>query len=187
MAETPQGAPLTRTCPDASISTGMTFSYPTRRATVASAGCRTSRRRLAELADPAVGEDRDAVGQSERLLGAVRDVHDRGGPVAQRSLEVVEERSASLGVEPGGRLVEQQQAGLERERAREAHPLGLAAGERERLAVGEPRDVEALECRAGGALSARASSPRQRSGSSTLRITLVRAARGAGSRSRCGA
>ena len=111
---------------------------------------------VAELSDASIHEHQDPVGEAQRLVGAMGDVHDRRGPVAQRGLEVVEEGSARFRVESGGGLVEQQQPRLERERAREAHPLRLAAGQGERLAVGEAGDLEALERREGGASAARA-------------------------------
>ena len=49
-------------------------------------------------------------------------------------------------VERGDRLVEQDQPGLERERARDADPLALAAGELVRVAVGVlRRETDALQ------------------------------------------
>ena len=75
----------------------------------------------------------------------MRYVHDSRGAVAQRRFEIVEERSARFGVEPGGGLVEQQQPRIDRERAREAHPLRFAARERGSLPVCKARDVEAFE------------------------------------------
>ena len=95
------------------------------------------------------------VGEAECFLGAMGDVHDRGGAVVQCAFEIIEKRSASLGVESGRWLVKQEQPRLDRERAREAHSLRLAAGERERLSVAELRDVEALQGRQGGGPPAR--------------------------------
>ena len=67
------------------------------------------------------------VAEPHRLLGAMGYVHDCRRPIVQGELQVVEEPPASFCVEPGGGFVEQQQARIERERARETHSLGLAA------------------------------------------------------------
>ena len=50
------------------------------------------------------------------------------------TLDRVEEERGAVGIELRGRLVEQQQLRLQRERGREADALELAAGELDRLA-----------------------------------------------------
>ena len=108
-ATTPQGVPSTSTCDSRIDLDREHVLVPTSRATVPSAGLLHERRRLAQLTDRAVGEDRDAVAQAEGLLGPMRDVDDGGGAVAQRRLQIIEERAARFGVESGGGLIEKQQ------------------------------------------------------------------------------
>src|SRR5579864_9346269 len=62
---------------------------------------------------------------------------DDGGVAAERELE---ERLRALGIELRGRLVEQEQLRLERERRREAHALQLAAGD-----LGDAASLEAAD------------------------------------------
>ena len=85
--------------------------------------------RRADLLDHAVVHDDDAVGHRERLFLVVRD-HDRRH--AERSLQradLLAQAHALERIERRQRLVEQQQAGRRRERARERDALLLAARE----------------------------------------------------------
>jgi hypothetical protein len=71
---------------------------------------------------------------------------------SRRAAHDVEHVADELGVERRGRLVEQHQLGLHRERARDRDPLLLAAGELRGVGVelvGEPDAVEQLAARAG--------------------------------------
>ena len=91
--------------------------------------------RGADLLQAAVVEDGDPVGELERLVLVVGD-EDRGlaGAVvdlAQPAAQVL----AHLGVERPERLVEEEHARLDRERAGERDALALAAGELGRVAV----------------------------------------------------
>jgi len=92
-------------------------------------GLPENRRGVPDLADGAVGEDSDPVCEAHRLLGAVGDMDDGGRTVGQGRFEVVEEGAVGLGVKPGCGLVEEQQLRFDRERARQADSLGLAARE----------------------------------------------------------
>src|SRR5208337_3640604 len=96
--------------------------------------------------------DRAAIGEQQHAIGI-----ERGG------IEIVKRRNyghAALGaqlakarenfrdvleVEKCGRLVEQRDLRLLRERARQEHPLALAAGQLLHVAGGEPEKVEASE------------------------------------------
>src|SRR2546421_729210 len=84
---------------------------------------------LARLVD-VEAEEGGAVGHAGRLLHVVRDDHER--VVGLQVVHQLLDRRGRDRVERGGRLVEQQHLGLDRDRARDAEPLLLAAGERER-------------------------------------------------------
>ena len=91
--------------------------------------------RRADLADHAVLQHHDAVGQRQRLLLVVRDV-DRGG--AERRVDAADlgpHLEPQLGVEVGERLVHQHQRRLDHDGARDRHALLLAAGELARQLV----------------------------------------------------
>src|SRR5262245_162850 len=89
-------------------------------------GVREDLDRPVELHELAQHEEGRVVGDPRRLLHVVRHDHDR---VAR--LQLVDEVLDLLGrngVERGGRLVHQDDLGLDRERARDAQALLLAAG-----------------------------------------------------------
>ena len=88
----------------------------------------------ADLLDPAVVEDREAVAHRERLLLVVRHVDERDADLALDALELDLHLLAQLEVERAERLVEQQQPRAVDDRARERDALALAAGELGRLA-----------------------------------------------------
>ena len=99
--------------------------------------------------------------------------------LAQDPREVVEERLARGLVQRRERLVEQQQLGLEHERAGQRGPLGLAPRERARLAGGQRRDAEPREPGVHpGRGAPRASTPRKRRPRATLSRTVVSARSG---------
>ncbi len=88
---------------------------------------------------------------SKRLLLVVRDEHRGDGDLVVQAAQPVAQLLADLRVERAERLVEQEDARADRERAGERHPLALPAGElrgqsvREALEVHEPQElVDAL-------------------------------------------
>ena len=90
--------------------------------------------------------DADLVGDRERFVLVVRD-EDRGRVLLLEDVAHFEAQAlAQVDVEVGERLVEQQQLGPRRERARERDALLLAAGELVRIAVATL--VAARRCRA---------------------------------------
>src|SRR2546430_1073871 len=77
-----------------------------------------------------------------RAFAVVRDEERRDGATADRAREVGDERLACRCVEPGEGLVEEEDVGLERERARDRDALRLPARERARPSIGQLRDPE---------------------------------------------
>ncbi len=99
----------------------------------------------ADLLDAALAHHHDAVGKLQRLFLVVGD-EDGGvaGPVvdfAQPAAQLL----ADLGVERAERLVEQQHARLDGERAGQRHALPLAAGELRRIALFQTRELHEVE------------------------------------------
>jgi hypothetical protein len=94
-------------------------------------------------------QDRHVVGDRRRLVSIVRHEQRRRGRLGEELAEVGEQLASGRRVEPGERLVEQEESGSHREGPREAHPLRFAAGERVRRTVGEAGDAEALEPEGG--------------------------------------
>jgi hypothetical protein len=97
------------------------------------------------LLDPALVEDRDAVGERERFLVIVGD-EDRGQAelvvdLAQRAAQL----APDLGVERSERLVEQQDARVAGERPGERDALALAARQLARVALAEAGQLDQLE------------------------------------------
>jgi hypothetical protein len=81
-----------------------------------------------DLLDAALAQDHDAVGEFQRLLLVVGD---EDGGVAGAVVDLAQPAAqflAHLGVERAERLVEQQHARLDRQRAGQRHALALAAG-----------------------------------------------------------
>ena len=91
----------------------------------------------AELFDPALAEDRDAVAHDQRLLLVVRDVQHRGAELTADADDLQLERLAELAVERAQRLVHQQQPRLEDDRSCERDPLLLAAGQLPRVPIAQ--------------------------------------------------
>ena len=89
----------------------------------------------ADLLDPALVEDGEAIGHRERLLLIVRDVDERDADLALDRLQLDLHLLAELQVERAQRLVEEQYPRLVHDRARERDALALAARELRRLAV----------------------------------------------------
>ena len=115
----------------------------------------------ADLHDPALVEDGEAVAHRQRLLLVVRHVDERDADLALDALELDLHLLAQLEVQRAERLVEQQHPRAVDDRARQRDALALAADELRRLA----RAV------AGEATISSASPARvRRSALSTLRI-----------------
>ena len=108
-------------------------------------GRRERRARDVEGDRPASLEDEAPVHPAEDarvVLGA----QDRG-PGARQLVEQVRDRHGPRRVELGGRLVEDEDGRAHRDDARDGDPLLLAAGQGERLAVGEMADRQARQRR----------------------------------------
>ena len=103
-------------------------------ATNASAGPATSSLGVRELAELAVDDHADLVGERRRVLVVVRDEQRRQRELAQQLVQLAADGRLRVRVERGERLVEEQHARVARERARERDALALAAGERRRAA-----------------------------------------------------
>lgn len=119
------------------------------------------------LQGAAAAHDHDAVGDRQRDRDVVADEHHGGSGVGERA-DVVDHLSGAARVQPGRRLVGEDQVGLTERRHREQHPAGHAAGE---LVREEPVDARgeatALERHSGGGL--RIGEPRQARGAGHLR------------------
>src|SRR5581483_8055214 len=100
--------------------------------------------RRVERQDPAVVHDRHPVAELVRLLHVVGGEEDRlpGGMELGQDLP---QRQAALGVEAGGRLVEEQDAGPVEDGPGDHEPLGHAAGERGDVGLGPVGEAELLE------------------------------------------
>ena len=86
----------------------------------------------------AVAHDRDAVRHRERLLLVMRDQHEGDPRLLLEALQLALHLLAQLQVEGRKRLVEQQHAGLGRQRTGQRHALLLAARELGGPAAGKP-------------------------------------------------
>ena len=100
---------------------------PVKLATNGSAGAATSSAARAALEDPAVDDHADLVGERGGVLEVVRDEDRRQRELAEQLVELDPHRRLRVGVERRQRLVEQEDARLERERPRERDALALAA------------------------------------------------------------
>ena len=98
--------------------------------------------RRADLDDAAVHEDGDAVGERHRLFLVVRDVDGRDAERALQLAQLEARLEAQLGVEVGERLVEQEEARLADDRARERDALLLAARELARRSLQQVADAD---------------------------------------------
>ena len=96
--------------------------------------------RRADLDDPAVVEDGDAVGHRQGLALVMGDEDEGDAEIALQGLELDLHLLAQLEIERAQRLVEQQHLRLVDQRAGKRHALALAAGK-----LRGPPCVEALE------------------------------------------
>ena len=101
--------------------------------------------RRRRLLDPALVDDHDLLGDLHRLLLVVRDEDRRHVHLVVQPPQPGAQLLAHAGVQSAERLVEQQHARLDGQRARERHPLALAAGELRRVALAEVREADELE------------------------------------------
>ena len=99
-------------------------------------------RRRAELLEPALVEHGDAVGHGQRLFLVVRHQDGGGAGEALDALDLDLHVEAQVLVERRERLVEQQDARLDGERAGERDALLLAAGELLGIAVGDVLELD---------------------------------------------
>ncbi len=111
--------------------------------------------RRAFLRDGRLVHHDDAVGDRHRLGLVVRDVDDRQRQALLQLADLLAHLPAQPRVQVRQRLVEQQDRGLEHERARDGHALLLAAGELGRQAVGKPVEADGRERRARALLRGR--------------------------------
>src|SRR6059036_650402 len=82
--------------------------------------------------------------------------HDHGHAALAQGAHDLEHRAHQLRIEGAGRLVEQHDPGLERDRARDGHPLLLAARELARRVAGTIGEADSLQCGSPQLLGARA-------------------------------
>ena len=104
-------------------------------------------RRRPALEDPAVDDHADLVGERGGILEVVGDEDGRQRELAEQLVELDPHRRLRVGVERRQRLVEQEDARLERERPRERDPLALAArqlADAGRRQMGDPEPLEQL-------------------------------------------
>ena len=96
------------------------------------------------LEDHAVVDEHDPVGDLAGEPDLVGDDDERGAEPGQLA-DDVEHLSDQLGVEGGGRLVEQQHLRLQRECPRDRHPLLLATGQLAGVGVGLVGETHLLQ------------------------------------------
>ena len=101
--------------------------------------------RRSDLAKASLHDHPDLVGERGRVLEVVRDEQRRDLETGEELLQLESHLDLRVSVEGRERLVEQEDLGVTRERARERDPLALAAREAARQRVLEMRDLEALE------------------------------------------
>ncbi len=101
--------------------------------------------RRAELLDLALVHDGDPVGDAHRLVLVMRheDGREAQGPLQALDLDLHVE--TKVAIERGERFVEQQDRGLDGQRAGQCHPLLLTARELARQALLEAAELDGLE------------------------------------------
>ena len=117
--------------------------------------------RSADLLDPAVRQDGNAVGQRQSLGLVVRDV-DRG--LAEPALQIAQflaHLDPQFEVEVGQRLVKHQDARLEHQRAGDRHALLLSPGQLRRETGRHPGKIDKLQYAADPAGDLRLAEPAQ--------------------------
>ena len=117
--------------------------------------------RRSGLLDASLVEHDHAVGDLQRLLLIVGHEHGGDMDLVVQLAQPAPQLLADLGVERAERLVEQQDARLDGERARQRDALALAAGQLRRIAVAERAELDQIE-----QASRRARGSRPRAGAS---------------------
>ena len=102
-------------------------------------------RRRADLFDLALAHDHHAVGQLQRLFLVVGDEDAGQAHAVMQAAQPAAQLLAHLGVQRAERLVQQQQLGLDRQRAGQRHALPLAAGKLRRIAVLQIAELHQLQ------------------------------------------
>ncbi len=101
--------------------------------------------RRVERDELAVVDDRDPVAELVRLVHVVRREHHREVALAAEAIEHLPDRDARHGVEPGRRLVEDEDPRLVHEAARDLEPPPHAARERLHGLVGPLQQIDRRE------------------------------------------
>jgi hypothetical protein len=101
--------------------------------------------RRCDLFDAAAVHHDDAVGDVHRLLLVMRDDHGGRVSLVVQPPQPDAQLLAHARVERAERLVQKEHLRVDRERAREAHALALAARQLRRVAVAEPRELDEVE------------------------------------------
>ena len=127
----------TRTRPAATASPRTKLVRPEEARDEAVGGLRVGLLRRVELLHAAAVHDQDAVRHDQRLALVVGDVDGGDAELALDAAELELHLLAQLAVQGGQRLVEQEQVGLEHQRAGDRHALLLAAGQLVRAAMAE--------------------------------------------------
>ena len=97
------------------------------------------------MQDPPVDDDTDVVGKRGRVLEVMRDEDRRKGKVAEQFVQLDPDGRLGVGVECRQGLVEEQDAGIERERSGECNALSLTTGQLADPCSRQVRDLEAFE------------------------------------------
>ena len=100
---------------------------------------------LADLLDLTFAEHGDAIGHRERLLLIVRDVDEGDADLTLHRLQQALELLAEPQVERSERLIQQQDLGVEHQRAGQGDALLLATGQLSRTGTVPPGQVDELE------------------------------------------
>ena len=99
----------------------------------------------AELPDAAPEQQGGALRERGGFVAVVGDEQDGRRRTVEGSPQVRDEVGPGGGVQPGERLVEQQHPRPDGESSGDGHALGLAAGQRACVPIGEVRDPERVE------------------------------------------
>ena len=127
--------------------------------------------RRRDLDDAPRAHHGDAVAERERLRLVVRDVHRGHAELVEEATEIVEQPVAEPAVERAERLVEEEDARLGCERARESDALLLAARERPTERRSNPASPTSSSSSAVRAAIRSGGSPRIRRPNATLAAT----------------
>ncbi|HET6611548.1 MAG TPA: hypothetical protein VFG83_06155 [Kofleriaceae bacterium] len=96
----------------------------------------------AHLRNPATLENHDPPAERPRILQIVAHNDPRYRELGQAIDEKAPDFRARVGIEPGGRLIEEQRPRSDGKRTAQGHTLRFAAGERPAAAAGEVSDAQ---------------------------------------------